>query len=339
MMQHLLYPSLQDQARRVGGRAEIERTADAVVYKVTGPASELSYLSRLLVGVLDPPAPAADAVLRADREMREERLAEWETAAGHVRSSLRAQLFPADVSVAGTDRSATRFSTSSLPSIWARMYDPARISVVAVGDVYLADLEREFANLPARRTPAGTDIQRDSILLTSLAPAEATQAWLAAAYLANDLPPAEVNVAVRLLGGLLRLRVPTAQVQAEHWWTHHGQAVVLMASVPQADLALARRTVSTAITTLLPSIDFLSVSEAATLIRREVLFYSRTPDRMADLLGLFVDRGGDPNAADIFYDALDAVDDKGVRDVLQKLSTRTPARIEISPQILRPRQP
>lgn len=336
LIQHLRYPGLRDQAARVGGRAQIQRTADAVIYTLTGPASELPFLSQLLLSTLEAPQTTTAEFLQADRELREERLAEWETAPLHARSVLKAQLFPADISVAGTDRSATRFSPTSLPNIWASMYRPDRVSVMAVGDVYLDDVERAFSTLPEPRS-ATLSIQRDSVVLSALTPAEATSAWIGAAYPASDLEPAAVSVVARMLGDLLRARVPNAQVDAEHWWTHHGQAIVIVASMPQSDVAAARRVLGTGVGTLLEDVDFLTVSAAATAIRREMLFYSRTTERMAELLGQFVDREGDPDAAERFYAGLDSLDDEDIRELLEALIERTPARVEIAPQVLQQR--
>jgi predicted Zn-dependent peptidase len=334
MVQHLIYPGLQDRAARVGGQLQMQRTSDAIVYTITGPASELSYMAQVLTSTLSAPTAPVDAILRAERDLREERLAEWETAPSHARSHLRAQLFPADISAAGTDRSATRLTASALPRIWADLYDPAHVSVVAVGDVYLDDVQEAFSDIPSKSTSPALSISRDSVVLGSLAPPQATRGWVASAYLASDQPPAAVNVAVRLLGERLRRTVPNAQVDAEHWWTHHGQAAALVAAAPERDLPALRRAMGTVVASLLADVSFLQVTDAAAAIRRELLFYSRTPDRMTEVIGQFVDREGDPDALERFYTELSAMDDRDVRAVLERLLERTPARIEIPPQTL-----
>jgi predicted Zn-dependent peptidase len=337
MMQHVQYPSLRDRAARVGGRVQIQRTSDAIVYTVVGPATELSYLAQLLVSTLERPRVQTDAALRAERELREERLAEWETAPAHARSMLRAQVFPSDLSSAGTDRSATRFTPSALPSIWARMYQPGLISVVAVGDVYLTDVQNAFQQLPPSQQVVPSAIEQDSVILASLAPAEATRAWFGSAYLASDLPPAAVTVAARLVGDHIRGRLPSAQVDVEHWWTHHGQALAIIVAAPEAQMDAARRVVNTAVASVLDDLTRARLLDAATAVRREMLFYSRTPDRMADVIGQFIDREGDPNAAERFYADLDRVDEDDVATVLETMLDRTPARVEIPPQVLQER--
>lgn len=338
LIQHLLYPSLQERVSRVGGEVQIQRTADAVVYTATGPAAELDYLASILISTLQPAPAALDALLRVSRELREERLAEWETAPAHTRSMLRAQLFPADISAAGTDRSAAQFTTTQIPTIWDAMFRPERVSVVAVGDVFLGDVQAAFSDLPEPRRPGELRTQRDSVILSPLAPAEATRAWVGVGYLATDLEPAAVTAATRLLGDLVRDRVPSAQVEAEHWWTHHGQAIVLIAAVPGPELAAARRALDTAVSSLSRNLDFLSVAGTATTLRREMLFYSRTPQRMAEVIGQFVDREGDADAAERFFAALDRLDDRDVRRVLEAIEDQTPARVEIPPQALQPRR-
>src|SRR5688572_28911774 len=71
MIQHLLQPRLEEQVSRVGGRVQIERTADAMVYGVTGPAAELDYLAEILLGTLSPPQATTAEFLQAERQLRE----------------------------------------------------------------------------------------------------------------------------------------------------------------------------------------------------------------------------------------------------------------------------
>lgn len=337
MIQHILYPSLQDRVRRIGGTVQLQRTADAIVYTVTGPAVELPALSELLVSTLQPPAAPVDAVLRAERELREERLAEWETAPAHTRALLRAQLFPGDLSAAGTDRSATRFSSSTIPAIWTEMYRPERVSVVAVGDVYLSDVETAFAAIPEAYEVRRLGIEQDTVTLMSLAPAEATRAWYGRGWQTTDLAPAAVTVTTHLLGNAIRDRLPTAQVDAEHWWTHFGQAITLIVAIPARGADDARVELDLAVSSLYARLDDAQVAAAARTIRREMLFFSRTPERMAELIGQFIDREGDPGGTEAFYRELDEMDVDDVRDVLTVIRERNPAVVEIPPQALRPR--
>src|SRR5688500_538875 len=62
LMQHLHLDRLEERVRRVGGRVQAVRTADAVIYTVVGPAVELDYLAESLRGALAPP-PAVNADL------------------------------------------------------------------------------------------------------------------------------------------------------------------------------------------------------------------------------------------------------------------------------------
>lgn len=329
LVQHLMLPMLRAQVARVGGEVEMERSADALVYTLTGPARELSYMAGLLESALRPPTPTAAALLIASRELAEERLEEWESADQHIRAALRARLFPGDISAAGTERSATRFEPEEIPEIWRRMYDPDRISILAVGDVSLSELREAFASLPAGAGSGSDEEAADTISLAPLAPAEATRGWLGAGYLASDLEPAAVSVTARIIHDRLQDQLPDADVTAEHWWTHQGQAVVIVLGAPANQVAAARRALNTLASGLDTRITDRSVSEAARSLRREMLFYARTPDRMAEVLGRFSDRSGDPDAADAFYARLQEVDLDAVRGVLQHMVDHTPARVEI----------
>ena len=79
----------------------------------------------------------------------------------------------------------------------------------------------------------------------------------------------------------------------------------LAREIGQPDLAAANRSLDSAISTLRRELNFLRVVNAATAIRREMLFYSRTPDRMAEVIGTFVDRDGNPDATELFFAGLD----------------------------------
>ena len=335
LIQHLQYPGLQTRAQAVGGQIAIERTTDAVIYSVTGPAAELHYLAGILKSVLQPPVASVGARLTAERDLREERLAEWETASRHLRAALRARLFPEDLSAAGTTSSAARLSESPVDEIWARLYHPGRIAVLAVGDVELADVRDAFADLPSQIEMEIEGEPADTASQVPLAPAEATRGWFGAGYrIDSDSDPVALSVAARLLGDLVGSRVPGSEAVGEHWWTHHGHAIALVVAAPEDQLANASRNMRSAAENLLDALDDESVRSAADAIRHDMLFYSRTPDRMAEVLGQFVDRTGDADAAQRFYGGLATVDAEEVGAVLREMLDSDALVVEIPPQEL-----
>jgi predicted Zn-dependent peptidase len=335
LFQRLQLPRLRDQVSRVGGRVQIERNSDAIVYTVIGPAAELEFLAATLRSALVPPTVSEGEMETALRGLTEARLAEWETAANHVRSQLRSRIFPADLSAAGTDASATRLEIPALRALWGELYRPERVQLVAAGDVSLEAVRAIFGELPAPPRERLRRTYTDTVAPTRLAPAEATRGWLGLGYSAPDADPAALTVVARLLGEVMRARLPTAQVHAEHWWTHHGQALAVVIASPEAQLATARRAIGTALTALQQDLTEQRVSSAATAIRREMLFYARTPERMAAVVGSFADRDGDPSASQRFYADLERVRLEDVRQVVEQLAARTPARVDIPPQALR----
>lgn len=334
LFQHLHYPRLESEAQAVGAHVRIDRTADAVVYTITGPAAEIRYLATILRSTLQPPQAGEGARLTAQRDLAEERLAEWETADRHLRSALRTRLFPGDISGAGTDGSAARLGRQPLDEVWARMYRPERLSVLAVGDIDLEQVRREFADLPEGVAVTGGGGMADTATLIPLAPAEATRGWFGVGYDASELPPAAVSIAARLLGDALAERLPGSEAVGEHWWTHHGQALVLMAAVPPTLVASAPDILQALPSSILAQLSDATVAAAARAIRHDMLFYSRTPDRMAEVLGHFIDRGGDAASAQAFYAELDRVSADAVRRVLRDLVAGTAIRVEIPPQKL-----
>lgn len=334
LIQHLTFPTLQERVQRVGGTAEMERNSDAVVYTVTGPAAELEYLAEALRGVLEP-SPASEVdLLIAHNGLAEERRAEWETARGHLRAALRGRLFPQDLSAAGTDASAARLTAEVLSSVWKRMYRPDRISVVAVGDVTPAAVRAQFAGLPERATLPNPPEAADTASTNPLASAEATVPSVGVAYSASDVDPAALSVTAVLLRRALQRRLPEATVEVEHWWTHFGQGLAILASAPPREMPAVRRAVGTALLDLETSLSPDKVSDAVAGLRREFLFFSRTPDNMAKLIGQFADRTGEPDAAQQFYSRLDTVDETRLRALLSDLAGRTPMRVDVAAQKL-----
>lgn len=335
LIQHLVEPLLEDRLALVGGEARMERSSDAIVYTVTGPAAELGYLAESLRSVLDPPAVSPVQLLRAGQQLAEERLAEWETAGLHVRAGLRAQVFPSELPAAGTEASGRRLTDpTELAAAWALLYRPERVSITAVGDVRMREVAAAFGELPAASAAPEASSVGDEVTARALAPAEATRGWLGAAFPAEGLSPAVVTVAARLAGDALRERMPGGLVEAEHWWTHDGQALVLIVAAPRQALPQARSALGSALSDAAAALSGRRVAAAASALRREMLFYARTPDRMAEVLGRFSDRRGEPDAAQEFYAALDAVSARDVERVLEELMERVAITAEIPPQPL-----
>jgi predicted Zn-dependent peptidase len=251
-----------------------------------------------------------------------------------VRSALRLRLFPSDISAAGTEPAAARLAEGDTwRQAWARMYRPDRVSITAVGDVRLEQVSAAFGELPAAVEPRGLRQLRDTVSSVPLAPAEATRAWAGAGYLASEIDPAVLSIATRIVHARLRERLPGAGIAVEHWWTHHGQALALIATLPGNQLPDAQRALGTTISTA-GSVSTEEVAAAARAIRRDLLFYSRTPERMATLIGQFSDRTGNTEEAQLFYDRLERVTAREVRDALSALQQRTPVRIDVPPQRL-----
>jgi len=334
LFQHLLLPSLQEQVRRVGGRVAIGRSADAVVYTVSGPASELDYLAGVLRSALRAPAAGTGELLGALNQIADERSSEREIAPAFIRASLRARLYPDQLPAAGTFLAAKRLETARLEPVWASMYRPERVAILAVGDVEPEAVRRAFRTLPEADADTAETLA-DSLPAFGGKPPEATRGWVGAAWAGDSAAPAALSVAARLLRRTLRARFPAAQVDAEHWWTHDGQAVALVMAAPGAQLPVLRRASAAALDSVATRVDEASVRGAADDLRREMLFYGRTPERMAELLGDFADRTGDRGAAQAFYEALGTVTEADVRTALEVLNRAPAARVEVPPQRLR----
>jgi predicted Zn-dependent peptidase len=317
----------------VGGHVSVVRGSDAIVYQVVGPATELDYLAGILRSALRAPTPAGAEMLSALSTLAEERNAERETAPQYVRAALRARLFPAEIPAAGTEGAAARLAGAPLDRLWGGIYRPERVQVVAVGDVRLDAVRRAFRALPGTPSAEAPEAVADTVPALEADTPQATRAWIGSAWAAGDAEPAAVSVTARLLRGSLRRRMTRSQVEVEHWWTHQGQALALVVATPDSLAPAARRTVDAALgTTLAAAITDAAVRGAAASVRRDMLFYARTPDRMAELLGEFADRDTGPDAAQRYFAALEAVTADDVRGVLDRLQTGEPAKVYVPAQ-------
>lgn len=335
LVQHLVLPSLEERVARVGGRVQAVRTSDAVVYTVIGPAAELDYLAQTLRGVLRAPTPGTAEMLQSLAALGQERSAERETAAQYVRAALRARLFPDDRPAAGTEASLARLNTARLGEVWGAMYRPERVSIVAVGDVEVDGVRRAFRDVP----PAGGGSaapRADTVRAFAADTPQATRAWIGRAWAASDEDPATLTVTARLLRNNLRRRMTRSQVDVEHWWTHHGQALALVVATPDSLVATARRTSEGSLTALRDALDETLVRDAAASVRREMLLFARTPERMADVLGAFADRGEGADAAQRFFAAVDAVTEEDVRALLERLLEEDAVLVEVPAQRIAP---
>ncbi len=336
LIQHLHLPAMEEQAARVGARVQAVRTSDALVYTVTGPAAELDYLAGVLRGALAAPRPAQPQLLMALNALAEERGAERETAASYVRATLRQGVFPGELPAAGTPASARRLETAPLEALWGEMYAPERLAVVAVGDVGAEQVERALRGLPGAAGERTVEAAPDTAPALAADTPQATRAWIGWAAGAQGDDAASLSVAARLVGNRLRRGMTGATVEVEHWWTHRGHALAIVAATAGPRAAAGRRTVAGAVAATLDALDAQAVSDAVAGVRRDLLFYSRTPERMAEVLGAFADRGGEPDAAQRFFAALDGVTEASVRAALEGVRASEPVTVAIAPQRLVP---
>jgi len=336
LIQHLHLPAMEEQAARVGARVQASRTSDALVYAVTGPASELGYLAGVLRGALRAPQPRQGEMLVALNALSEERAAERETAASYVRAALRQGIFPRELPAAGTPSSAARLESAPLDALWGEMYSPERVSVVAVGNVDAAEVARALRSLPAAGQARLPETPVDTAPALAADTPQASRAWTGWAVAAPDADAATLSVAARLVRNRLRRTMPNSTVEVDHWWTHRGHALAIVAATTAERAAAARRSVAGALAATATALEEGAVRDAAAGVRRDLLFYSRTPERMAEVLGAFADRGEGGDAAQRFFAALDAVTVDSVRAALEGARGGTPVTVSVAPQRLVP---
>ena len=211
------------------------------------------------------------------------------------------------------------------------MYRPERVAIVAVGDVEVDGVRRAFRDVPAAGGGSARPLA-DTVRAFAADTPQATRGWIGRAWSASSEDPAALTVTSRLLRNNLRRRMARSQVDVEHWWTHHGQALALVVATPDSLMPAARRTTEGALAALRDNLDETLVRDAAASVRREMLLFARTPERMADVLGAFADRGEGADSAQRFFAAVDAVTEEDVRALLERLLEFDPAVVEVAPQ-------
>jgi predicted Zn-dependent peptidase len=253
-----------------------------------------------------------------------------------VRAALRQRIFPGELPASGTPASARRLEGAALDALWGELYSPERVAVVAVGNVEADEVTRALRDLPAPGEARLAGTVADTAPSLAADTPQATRAWAGWAAAAPGSDAAALSVAARLVRNRLRRTMPSSAVEVEHWWTHRGQALAIVAASAGDRAATARRTIAGAVAATAEGLDAAAVRDAAAGVRRDLLFYSRTPERMAEVLGAFADRGENADAAQRFFAALDAVTVDSVRAVLEAVGGSGAATVAVAPQRLVP---
>ncbi len=326
VLQELARARLAADAAKLGARLELEHASGHAIYAVIGPRESFEGMVDLLRRALGRPTlePGAIAIARARVEQRA--LAWLEVPGARVRLGLLAALDPTGTTAA-TSPLPDNLTANDLEWYWRRYFNPQRATVVVVGAVSREAALEAFRDWPTPPSPGSRP--RSAAGERELPAAEAVSNWAAVGWSAVDEDPAVLAVASLLVTERLR-NAGLSRAEAELWWNAGGVSFVAIGAVPRRpDGARLATTLRTAILDATTDITAQAVADARNTLIRRLLLAARTPQGLAELIGRFHDRTGEPDGAMRFLEAIGRVDAPRVAEALRKLQMRPPAMVEL----------
>jgi hypothetical protein len=316
-------------AARIGARAEVHRTPQALVYEISGASADLDFLAWILREGLQRPTPGEFAPAR--RELQTELDRRVETPQGVLYTRVRAILAPDAPSVTGTAGALDRMDASRLDAFWARTHRrdnfrlvvaarlPTELILSALSGVGLDDRS------PAPEVAAGEQTG------SPLPAPEIIRHWVVQAYRLGPGPDATDLIVAGWLGEVLRADGGDFEAGVEIWDLGTSRALVISgAAYPRSRQAMQGR-VASVIGDAAARLTESDVRRLADELRTEVHMAARTPWGLAELIGQAWDSGHGPEGVEVLLDELSSVNYTRVLERIQSLAEATPVREELHP--------
>ena len=320
---------MQGLAGRIGARATAERTPRAIVYQVSGPATELDFLGSILRAGTGPPTSdvAADALerLRVEQERR------LETPRGVLAERLRAALAPVAASVYGTVSSLEQMDRTRLMGIWERSHLRGTARVVAAGGI-APELALLLANdLGLRDASAGAPLAAGDEAGSPVPDPEVIRHWVAEAYPLLDGDEVGALVAARFLGEAYESANGDFEVGLEIWDTGGATALVVTGAAYGRSRGAMEARLGGMFSEAAARITEDDVDRLSDALRAEIHMAGRTPWGLAAIIGQAWDAGRGPGGTAELTAALDDLGAVQVIGLLGALDRATPVREELRP--------
>ncbi|TVP49110.1 MAG: insulinase family protein [Gemmatimonadales bacterium] len=320
---------MQGMARRIAAQARVVRTAEALVYEVAGPASEIDFLVWILNEGLR--QPEADRFNQVRRDQVAEVLRRQETPQGVLAHRIREAAGGSPVPLLGSQVALDRMHSGVVEDLWRRSHGRDRARIVVVGDV---DPEVVLASVSDLKLLASSGEARPAVSSAAGQPTmrpEVIRHWVAEAWTMDRPRDARALVAVALLGERLRSGGGDYELGAEVWdiagrWT----LVISGAAYPRTHQAMRTR-IPALLGEALSAVSEDAVRTQSARIRGDILLQASTPWGLADLVGQAMDAGLESRSVQMVLDELTRMEADDVRSLLSGLGSRTPLRQEIRP--------
>ena len=320
---------MRSMARRIGARSRVSRTPEALVYDVSGPASELDFLVRVLNEGLRPPEP--DRFNQVRRDQLAEVLRRQETPQGVLALRIREAAGGSRVPLLGSTPALERMHAGVIQAVWERSHARERTRVVLVGDVVAEVALAALADLALPPSPPSPVTPPGGSLPQPRSSPEVIRHWVADAWLLDRPRDARALVMVGLLGDRLQSGGGDYELGAEVWeiagrWT----LVVSGAAYPRTQQAMRTR-LRGLLAEVGGSLSDESVRTHAARVRSDILLQAATPWGLAELVGHALDAGLEPRSIQMVLDDLARMEASDIRSLLADLGSRSPIQQEIRP--------
>jgi predicted Zn-dependent peptidase len=320
---------MEGMARRIGAQARVIRTAEALVYEASGPASEIDFLAWILNEGLRQPEP--DRFNQVRRDQLAEVLRRQETPQGVLALRIREAAGGSSVPVLGSQVALDRMHAGIVEEVWRRTHGRDRARIVVVGDV---DPEVVLASLSDLKLLPSAGETRPAVAGAASQPSmrpEVIRHWVAEAWTMERPRDARALVAVALLGEQLRSGGGDYELGAEVWdiagrWT----LVISGAAYPRTHQAMRAR-IPGLLGEVLSTVTDDAVRMQSARIRGDLLLQASTPWGLADLVGQAMDAGLESRSVQMVLDELTRMEADDLRALLTTLGGRAPLRQEIRP--------
>lgn len=303
----------------VGAGVRASRTAQGLVYHVSGAVGDFDHLAGVARELLARPESSGFVAARA--RLEEMTRAERETPRGALRLQLRSSMSSPIPSPAGTPASLDALTHARLVDLWEASHRRGELSLVVVGAIPPEALLSAFADLgeagPAPEiSPAPA---RASTRPGALRP-ERIRVWYGEAFPAGDPRDPRsallMHVASEYLTGLegeFELHLERWEFAARSWLVMTGAAFSRNAPAMRARIRDYRAEVEAS---LGPGL----VRRARAALQSTLLGEARSPEGLADVIGRHLDATGDPDAASRYLEQLESVDYEAMADFIDEIS-------------------
>lgn len=320
---------MQVLAARIGARAEVHRTPQALVYELSGSAADLDFLAWILREGLR--APEASDFEGARRQVQAELDRTLETPQGVLFQRVRESLLPGTAPLAGTSGSLDRMDALRLEGIWARTHRRDRFRLVIATRLSTATIlaAMEDLGLPAD-APVPSMAPPPESGATRPAP-EVIRHWIVDAWPIPGVSEARTLVAARWMGEHLRTLNGDFEAGVELWDLGDSRALVLAgAAYPRSRSTMESRVRATPVDAA-ATLSEDAVRRIAGELRAEILLAARTPWGLTDLVGQAWDTGHGAEGVETLLEELATLSAGQVRVFLEGLAAIPPVREALNP--------